>query len=310
MSKIRTKYLNQFNLEFSDHKGYLDTMKSQFESLLKSLENGNTKNEAAVQRFIENAPIAITGILSNLHASYNIAGGVLISQPRIKDYSGDRQPDFLLVTCNSLNVYFNFIEIECPTKLFLQKNRRKISKNYFEAVAQVREWESSFTSKLEEYSNNLVEKLFVDCPDFNNKKNINHSYTLVYGSSNEIDIRNDAELNKQVQSYVTGINLVTYSRLVKEMGFRGPLISIKRKSGLNQFIALGMVPWKNYGIDEWQNYHLVLEKEQVVRNCSFLSEDERNILINKMNKLDKMTKEEIWRDDNLTTTNISEITDL
>src|ERR1017187_2563456 len=106
-------------------KDYLSEVRDKLISLLNSQKDSVNNNEKKVQNFFEKYPTVLLPTLDDVEANYSIYGGLVISQPRFKSFEKDRQPDFLVVTSNSLNLYFNFIELEDPSKKIFNEREQK-----------------------------------------------------------------------------------------------------------------------------------------------------------------------------------------
>ncbi len=308
MNIRKPKTIADLKLELMDYNKYFEYVKFEFGNLIQRQMEDNVKRESEIQRFIEKYPIAISGLLGELPAGYNIAGMTLISQPRLKTYQRDRQPDFLIITGNSLELYFNFIEIESPAKKFFHPKKLQVTKDFQEAVNQIREWTAFDRKDLDNYSDDIIDTVFRDNSDITKRKSRHYTFSLIYGDSSEIEDKNDQSFKRLLDGFFPNKDMIfsTYSRILKYMTPHYPLMSIIRRAGNSRFEALGMVPWKNYKVDEWQNYHLIYGKEKVVNECGWLSDIDKKKLINTMEELDSLPASEIWKRDDLTTSEFSD----
>jgi hypothetical protein len=300
--KIKTKKFEDIIIKTIDHVAYFEQVKKEFTALVtEQRENGN-KDEAVIQEYIERNPIALLGLLPSMPESHNIWGTAVISQPWLKSYSGDRKPDFLIITGNSLELYFNFIEIESPAKKFFQTNKNEISNDYLQAVKQVVEWKTFTEEHYKDFCSTIIKKAFRDQSNLTKEKAWYRNYILVYGDSKEIEDKNDAKFYQTISAFTPNIKWVTYSRLLKQIQLQFPLMTIKYKASTNQYEAIGMMPYPTYGLDEWLNFHLIKGKEELVKSDRFLNDIEKKDLIAQITKLDRKSYDEIWEDDDLTTT--------
>jgi len=227
----------------------------------------------------------------------------IISQPRIKSYSRDRQPDFLIITTNSMELYFNFIEIESPAKKLFHHKDYDVSDEFKHALSQLRQWKSYNKDVIPQYCKDLIDKIFKDNGDLTKDKAWHYNFVLLYGNSKEIAAKNDSTYNNLITSHFTEHDLhhITFSRLMDAYTFKFPLMTILRKATDNQFHAIGMVPLKSYGLDEWINYHLILGKEELVKDSELLNDTEKEELIKQITELDALDAKKIWKRNDLTT---------
>jgi hypothetical protein len=93
-----------------DYPAYFNDAKTQMHDLIEIQRKANKKAERSLQLLLEKYPFLLTGCLAEVPGSHNIFSNIVISQPQFKSYSGDRSPDFLIITWNSLNFFFNFID--------------------------------------------------------------------------------------------------------------------------------------------------------------------------------------------------------
>src|SRR5580698_5435064 len=100
--------------------------------------------------------------IADVEANYSVYGRLMISQPRLKSYKGDTQPDFLIVTSNSLNLYFNFIELEDANKKIFRSSGNELSTDFQHAYHQLIQWCSYNNGEVQDYCNHLVNSLFKD----------------------------------------------------------------------------------------------------------------------------------------------------
>jgi len=288
---------------FLDYRDYAEDVKNRMTGIIMRQETSGEKNEAELQAFFEKYPSALLGVLSSVPANYQIGGMSVISQPRIKSYSRDRQPDFLIMTTNSQELYFNFIEIESPAKKLFHPKNFDVSDEFKHALSQLRQWKSFNKDVIPAYCKELIEKVFKDNADLTKEKNWHYNFILLYGNSNEITDKKDSTYNNLITSHFTehDFHHITFSRLMDAYTFKFPLMTILRKATDNQFRAIGMVPLKTYGLDEWINFHLVTGKEEVVKNLDILTDAEKTELIKQIIALDTLNAKAIWKRNDLTT---------
>jgi hypothetical protein len=274
-------------------KDYLEEVKDKLTSLLNSQKTSTTRDERKIQDFFEEYPTALLPAISDAQANYSIYGGLVISQPRFKSLEKDRQPDFLIVTSNSLNLYFNFIELEDPSKKIFNTTEQKPSTDLFEAYNQLKQWNSYSNNEVENYCKHLLDTLFKDNYDSKTHKQHHYNFILVYGFSDEV-ITQGSRHNHLLQNYFSEKNFFhcTYSRIMNKVKYQRKLICVK-KDTTEKFKAISLTPFKRYNNDEWSDYHNVVGKEEAIRKSKYLSDTEKEQLITQIEKIDPKTIKQI-----------------
>ena len=282
---------------------YNDYFNSSVEGLRKLVlidSESKIKNEPLIQRYFEEHPSTLLGALSGIQCNYKIEGNLIISQPRLKSVQRDRQPDFLIITGNSLELYFNFIEIEAPAKKIFKKSQYGLSREFFDAHSQLVQWRSFNSIAISDYCRHVVATLFKDNTNFKVDRKHFYNFILVYGDSKEVIGKNDESYSDLMQSNFVDKDLhhVTYSRLIAAAKMLQPLICVKRKATVEQYEAIGMDPFKDYQIDEWLDFHNIGGKKNVINKSLFLTNSEKEFLTQKIEKLDKLNSQQMWKLDN------------
>ncbi|WP_343486852.1 Shedu anti-phage system protein SduA domain-containing protein [Allomuricauda sp. d1] len=278
-------------IEYGTH---FKNVKKEFKELIELRKKSSSRDEKAVQEFIEKNPFCILSALGGIDANYAFLGNVVISQPQLKSADGDRAPDFLIVSRNSLNLYFNFIELEDPSKKVFKATEQCPSSDFMQAYNQLKQWSSFSKNEVQNYCAELLRTLFKD--NFNNtpEKKIHYNHILVYGFSDEITKLGE-RYNNLLQEYFNESNLkhCTYSRMINELRFNQPFFTVKKDVKSNKFKAIGCTPFRSYKIDEWSEFHNIIDKEVVINESEYFTEDEKKKLINEISELDNKTVKEI-----------------
>jgi len=285
---------SDFNFKEVDYSQYRQELSSELNTLVAQSINTDTKLERKLQSFFERYPSAILGALTGVPSHHNIFGNVIISQPQIKDYSGDRRPDFLVVTSNSLELYFNFIEIESPNKQIFKGDKVELHSDFYQAYGQLHQWKANIES-LKAYIGHLKKNLF--CDNFNlSRKTDKINYVLLYGNSDEL-ISSPSNRQREFLSDFLPANIYhsTYSRLISNLYIPGGMFSVKRNSNDDTYSAIGITPFKTYETSEWSDFHNVTGKEEVIQSCPYLTETERNDVIKEIRALDPKNISEIHK---------------
>ena len=273
-------------------KVYLDQISQELSTILSKSKDG--RNEDALHEFFEKYPVALLHAIDDVPANYHIYCGCVISKPTIKSLDGDRQPDFLIITSNSLNLYFNFIEIESSDKTIFRSSDQSVTADFSQAYNQLKQWSSFDNDEIKDYCNSLLDSLFKDNYDSRTVKKHHYNYILVYGSFEEIE-NYGKRYNDILQSYFEAKNLhhCTYSRIKNDFRFYPQLFTVKKDQKLNKFEAIGFVPIKHYGFDEWMNFHNISGKSELVVQTNLLTDEEKKILIDEITHWDAKSYQQI-----------------
>ncbi len=275
---------------------YFARARQDLVQLIEQRKNAKDKDEDSLQRFFEAFPFTLNSALGGIQEEYNVFGNLIISQPRLKNFHGDRYPDFLVVTQNSLNFYFNFIEIEDPAKLIFDKREAKPSSDFNQAINQLHQWESMINQEVQRYCRELLDTLFDN--NFNNvKEKVHHfNYILVYGFSDEVK-QYGASYNSLLQNHFkNNHHHCTYSRLVDNLRIGHSLFTVRQDAAShNKFKALYCMPFKKYGMEQWSDWHNIAGKKEVIQNSSLFSSEEKSRIQKEMEDMDTKTKQEVHK---------------
>ncbi|MBC5772788.1 DUF4263 domain-containing protein [Pontibacter sp. KCTC 32443] len=281
-----------FNLDDFKFSDYFKKTKNRLTKILEEQKGSDSKDEKALQKFFEKHPTSILGCLGEVNASERIFGNCIITQPAIKYFYGDRKPDFLIVTWDSLNLYFNFIEIEdASKKIFSPSNNISFTQEFNQALGQLKQWDTTLGSSPIEYCRELLDSLFFD--NFKNTpdKELHINFILVYGFSDEVKSKGKGA-NSFLQGSFKEKNMFhcTYSRLLE--GFKGEpgMFTVKMDYTARKFKAVGLSPFSEYGPDEWSDFHNIILKDEAIMAHSSMDEEQKKKEIKEIEKMDKLDK--------------------
>jgi len=273
---------------------YLDRISKELKSLIEEERNTQQKNEKRIQEFFEKHPSTLLGVLESVPANYNVFEGLVISQPRLSSFNGDRSPDFLIITWNSLNLYFNFIEIEDPSKTIFKANENNTNAVFNQALNQIQDWKAREGTDVQEYCDQLLKTLFQHTTLRTSNKLRHYQYVLLYGFSEEV-INQSATANALLAEKFgnNALHHCTYSRLISYESSHCPWItSVKKEGGLGKFRAIGWQPCERYYKHNWDIHRHLLGKEELVKASDDLSDDAKEKLLKEIEKIDEMSDEE------------------
>ena len=292
-----------------DYTIYLEDVRRKLTKLLEEQKIADNYREKKVQVFFEEYPCALLGALSGIPMKDSIFNNVIISQPRFRSVDKDRQPDFLVVTYNSLQIFFNFIELEDPSKtVFLDSISEMPSSEFHRAFAQLRQWATFQNGEVEKYCDSLIDALSKDSYDSPQKKIRHYNYLLVYGFSEEV-LSHSVKYNGILQDYCgeKKYHHCTYSRLLDNMQMgRYPLFSVKKLGKNGHYKALGFVPFENYVTYLWHSFHNIVNKQDVVYKSPWLTDEQKEKLANQMTEMDSRPSSD-FRGGTLTIKNFGDI---
>lgn len=294
MRKLKTQHFENLSdgKTLINHTIYSAMVKDDLTKLITEVMETSGNQEKKIQQFFEEYPSALRGALEAIPSSHQIFGNIIISQPRLKGLKGDRQPDFLIVTWNSLNLFFNFIEIEDPKKKIIAYPNVALTGNFTQAFGQLKQWHAMESEEVREYCNELKITLFKENFNINDKRS-NYNYILILGHSEEFRSY-DARYNDFLQNYIRPPFFhCTYSRVIKNYYTGFALLSVKKDSKTNLFKAIGMTPFLRYSTDEWSDFHNVSDKAEIISKSPFIMATQKIRLIKEIEKLDNLSLEKI-----------------
>jgi hypothetical protein len=289
-----TNLKNLFTPEdLTNYQLYRSTVLTELRLEIEKSKNSPGFHEKDLQQFFEQHPCALLGAIRDVPCNHNIFGNMVISQPQIKNYTGDRKPDFLIVTRNSQVLYFNFIEIECPSKkIFVSDGKVELTTQFHKANDQLHQWIANEDS-LKSYCEHLKSTLFEENFDLARKTDT-INYVLLYGDSSELTATSSVRRNQFLKTYFTDRRYHgTFSGLINDFQIPGGMFCVKRNPDNDTYEALGMVPFKKYGTSEWSDFHNITGKSEIISNCNFLSGPEKQKLLAEIATLDNKNRSEI-----------------
>jgi hypothetical protein len=277
-----------------DTHGYIQDGKKAISEFILQQKNAENKKERELQSLFEQYPFMLLPALEDVKANYNIFGNIIVSQPEFVSQDNNRSPDFLIVTENSLNLYFNFIELEDPSKKFFKKNGIDLTPELTQAKDQIVQWQSFQNNEIKNYCDYLLKTLYKDCWNNTPDKAIHYDYVLIYGFSDEVKSypsRSNDYLQEQFKR--TDIKHITFSRLLGRELYENNLLVVKKKAETNQFNVIGTSLLVDYDYSTTGDFRNIIGKEEMIQNSKYYTADEKEELIKKIKFLDPKSREEI-----------------
>lgn len=285
-----------FEFDEMTYSSYFSQVKKDLKELIDKRRNASTLEESKLQEFFVQYPSSLLSSLNGIDSQYQVLGNCIITQPILKSHDGDRKPDFLIVTWNSLNLYFNFIEIEDPSKKIFKARKQELTSEFYQAYNQLKQWKSFSKNEIESYCNSLLTTLFRD--NFNNTpdKVKNYNYIIVYGFGEEVKNKGE-KYNHLLQNYFTESDIYhcTYSRLARTIRNKSGIFTVKKNHELNKFVAVACTTFSSYRPSDWSELHNIEDKITVIEKHPIIEEEHKKKLITEINELDNKPLKEIHK---------------
>jgi len=278
-----------------DYTKYRDDVSKKLKSKFDECQSSIKLQEGILQDFFEQYPCALLGAISDVPQAHNVLGNLIISQPRILDYTGDRKPDFVIVTRNSEQLFFNFIEIEDPSKkIFPANGKTALSSQFHDALSQLHQWQANENS-MRECCDHLLKTIFSDNFDVN-RKTIHINYVLLYGDKSELSGTSSLKKAQFKESFFKPpFYHSTYSRVMNNIYIPGGMFCVKRDAISDTYKAVGMVPFKNYGSSEWSDFHNITGKNHIILTDQYLDDADKQYLNKKIASMDTKSLSEVMQ---------------
>lgn len=234
----------------------------------ESLLNSNC-SEKDIQVFLEKHPCLLPG-------AFNMKGksghypfpNALISQPCLSGI-GERIPDFMWLSTNSMEFELVLIEIERPEKKWFTSSGVQTSE-FTQAHHQLAQWKSWF----DEPVNIQVFYENYDIPQYLRDRKFKVSCVLIYGRRNEFE-KNKRMSKLRAELAREGEFLMSYDRLAPSADARY-LFTVKRT--VEGYIAVSYPPTYVLGPDFAYNYSMINNKEDAIDKCEWMSSERKEFI--------------------------------
>lgn len=187
------------------------------------LDSPASAEEQLLHEFLERHPSLLPGSDSvdgtSGHVPFPMA---VISKPKLPGLS-DRQPDFMWIATDSVNLYPILIEIETPHKKWFRGSRAEIHSDLTHAQGQLAEWRAWFnrgrnrTAFLEDY----------DIPRELRKRKLSPRFVLIHGRRADYE-GSESRMQKRAELPREDERLMSFDRLTA--ADYGELYSCVRKT--------------------------------------------------------------------------------
>jgi Domain of unknown function (DUF4263) len=187
------------------------------------LDSPASAEEQLLHEFLERHPSLLPGSDSvdgtSGHLPFPMA---VISKPKLPGLS-DRQPDFMWIATDSVNLYPILIEIETPHKKWFYGDRAEIHSDLTHAQGQLAEWRAWFnrgrnrTAFLDDY----------DIPRELRKRKLSPRFVLIHGRRADYE-SSESRLQKRAELQREDERLMSFDRLTPSE--YGELYSCVRKT--------------------------------------------------------------------------------
>jgi hypothetical protein len=264
---------------------YYKNLKERFTQIITVEKAPKTFNEGVMHDFFVKNPTCLLGtVMNNKVDGYYIYGDSVFSKISIGNWE-QRVPDFIIITYNSAEITFNFIEIEAVNrKIFNGQN--DFTADFNHSFTQLEDWKRLFPANLDEMTRKMVVSCFSDLGVYDGARAINAKYILVYGSSDEYkghEIKMQ-RLNQKFQN--AGFHYISYDRLVNNFVIERGVYTLKYNSSSGGFQTIGWTPYLNYPIGRRRSFGRLENKIDLVNKSEYHDEKQKEILIDSITKLD------------------------
>lgn len=257
---------------------YEKKLKVEWNSLLES-----KPSEPNVQTFLEKHPCLLPGpfTMDGKSGHYPFPDAV-ISKPPLSGI-GDRIPDFMWLSTDSLELQPVLIEIEQPDKKWFTKTGNPTSK-FTQAHNQLAQWKAWFA----EPENQLCFYGNFQIPPYLRARTLKVSCVLIYGRRNEY--QDNSRLNRIRAKLATDNEyLMSYDRLAPSADAR-ELFTVKKCS--DGYRAIAYPPTYVLSSNLANNYSLVNGKEETIDNCEWMSPERKEFIKSRLPYWEKWAKED------------------
>ena len=232
------------------------------------LLNSNPQ-ESDIQIFLEKHPCLIPGAFKMKGKSGHCPfPGAVISQPRLSGV-GERTPDFMWLSTDSMELEVVLIEIERPDKKWFNANEIQTAQ-LTQAQTQLAEWKRWFM----EPPNQQVFYENYELPHYLQERKLRISCALVYGRRSEYKekktlTRLRPELERENEF------LMSFDRLTPSSDARY-LYTVKKAS--RGYTAVAYPPTYALGPNFADSYFLVFDKDKAIDGCEWMSHERKEFI--------------------------------
>jgi len=187
------------------------------------LDSPSSADEQLLHEFLERHPSLLPGSDSvDGTSGYLPFPMALISKPKLPGLS-DRQPDFMWIATDSVNLYPILIEIETPHKKWFYGNRAEIHSDLTHAQGQLAEWRAWFNRG----RNRTAFLDYYDIPRELRKRKLSPRFVLIHGRRADYE-SSESRLQKRAELPREDERLMSFDRLIPDD--YGELYSCVRKT--------------------------------------------------------------------------------
>lgn len=241
---------------------YESWVRAEFSQLLE-----RQPPEGEVQKFLEWNPSLLPGLSGSGPA--RPMGGVLYSQPQLRNVGKSRTPDFMWIEKNSMEWNPVLIEIEAPAKPWFTQ-AGKSTAHFTSAHGQLAEWKTWFSHEENKIS---FRERYLQWPESFPHLPLKPHYILIYGRrenwSEEL-IRRRSMLARD------GEKLLSYDRLSPAYDLRN-VITVK-VDGKGQFRPVGVAPCLEIDADAGETSAKVGPITDLLKGLPLLSAERKSYL--------------------------------
>ena len=276
---------------------YYNNIKNKFLKKFNELGNENEKKELEMHSFIEQNPVCLVGVVSNSDVhSYYILGNCIFSKINIGTWER-RQPDFIIITYNSIEITFHFIEIEAPNRsIFTESN--DFTSDFNHAFTQLEDWNRIFPNNRQEMTRLMVASNFSDLGVYNGSRAIRSNYILVYGSSRDYE-NNLIRKLKLSEKFANkdSFHFMSYDRLIRNFYYERGMFTLKYDTNTGAFKAVGWSPFLKYNLERRRAFGKINLKQEIIEKSSLITDEQKKSLIKQIDELDRESIQKLNEND-------------
>ena len=264
---------------------YYKTIKDQFSALIEREKVADRFGENTVHAFIEKHPLCLLGtVMNNKIDGYYLYGDCIFSKISFGTWER-RVPDFIIITYNSVEVVFNFIEIEAPNRKIFN-GQSDLTADFNHSFTQLEDWKRLFPTNSLEMERKMVASCFSDMGIYDGARAVKAKYILVYGSSDEYR-KDEIKAQRLLEKFSNaGFHFMSYDRLIRQFVLERGIYTVKFNRESGGFKAVGWAPYLNYGINRRRSFGRLENKVMLANESTVLTDEQKGKLSEQILRLD------------------------
>ncbi len=258
----------------------------EYIALIDEITASSIREEQRIQAFLERRPQFLPGLNGvHVHANHGVYCDLIFPKFPLNG-TFNRVPDFMFVTKSSVEAQITFIEIEEPSKSFFTTSN-DFTSEFNHAFQQLEDWKT-WLENGNNGANLRTELTRAISHHMMNSIAIVFKFVLVYGRRSEYQ-DNEIRRNRISQRSRGAYQIMSFDRL-EYADYNSNLICVKRNDA--GYYATEVSEFYDYNYVTRSVHKNILNKQASVSSNSFMSNERKMELINKINQLDAMSDED------------------